>query len=226
MAMHHAAAAAMSSSFDGVPTVTAYGAASSIGVNSYRSEQRERIFSKEQTPLPFSSLDFVYLVACDVQRQCTANANRTSEGPSRTPFHSVKIPGVTVMDYYRRIAKYSQCSTEVFIFSLVFLRRYTKSTAALVTARNVHRLAIISVMVAAKLHDDIFFSNTYYAAIGGLPATELNDLELEFLVQIEFCTAVNVEEFAAVEKELVAGFGGGLLPANGVPSALEASPRT
>ena len=76
-----------------------------------------------------------------------------------------------------------------------------------VTFRNAHRLMIVSTLVAAKLHDDIFFSNSYYAAIGGLPVKEMTDLEMDFLVSLEFVTAVSVEEFADVEKSLVERFG-------------------
>lgn len=150
-------------------------------------------------------MDYLHLVATEVNQWCTEN--QPTDGAHRSRFHSSRIPPVAVSDYYRRIVKYSQCSPEVLLLSLIFMRRYSEKMSIPVTFRNAHRLMIVSTLVAAKLHDDIFFSNSYYAAIGGLPVKEMTDLEMDFLVSLEFVTAVSVEEFADVEKSLVERFG-------------------
>ena len=51
---------------------------------------------------------------------------------------------------------------------------------------NVHRILLSSVMVAAKFLDDFYYSNEFWAKIGGVPNSELNTLELEFLFMTNF----------------------------------------
>ncbi|OSX80361.1 hypothetical protein BU14_0053s0025 [Porphyra umbilicalis] len=48
--------------------------------------------------------------------------------------------------------------------------------------RNVHRLLVAAIAVAAKVHDDEVFSNAHYAAVGGVPSVpEMNALEAYML---------------------------------------------
>jgi hypothetical protein len=56
----------------------------------------------------------------------------------------------------------------------------------LLTDLNVHRVVITSIMLAAKFFDDQYFNNAYYAKVGGVPPTEMNSLEVEFLFRINF----------------------------------------
>lgn len=41
-------------------------------------------------------------------------------------------------------------------------------------------------MAAIKFNEDEFFKNDFYAKVGGLQLKELNALEMEFLVLMEF----------------------------------------
>eukprot|EP01052_Picozoa_sp_SAG31_P025445 SAG31_NODE_2230_length_6144_cov_3.629115_7_plen_148_part_00 len=83
----------------------------------------------------------------------------------------------------------------------------------------------LSVMVAAKFFDDIYYDNAYYAKVrsprchrkhvlplpftvperlqvGGIPTTEMNSLELEFLFMINFTLNVTPEVYKQYETEL------------------------
>lgn len=51
---------------------------------------------------------------------------------------------------------------------------------------NIHRLLIAGVTVASKFFSDVFYTNSRYAKVGGLPQTELNQLELHFLLLNDF----------------------------------------
>lgn len=44
-----------------------------------------------------------------------------------------------------------------------------------------HRVILTSVVLAAKFFDDRYYSNKFYAAVGGVRTKELNALEAEFL---------------------------------------------
>jgi hypothetical protein len=59
---------------------------------------------------------------------------------------------------------------------------------------NIHRLIIAGITVASKYFDDVFYTNSRYAKVGGLPVSELNSLELEFLVINKFSLNISIPE--------------------------------
>ncbi|KAK7205575.1 cyclin-domain-containing protein [Myxozyma melibiosi] len=59
---------------------------------------------------------------------------------------------------------------------------------------NIHRLVISGVTVASKFFSDVFYKNSRYAKVGGLPLEELNHLELQFLILCDFRLAIPLEE--------------------------------
>ncbi|KAK9369056.1 cyclin-domain-containing protein [Lipomyces kononenkoae] len=59
---------------------------------------------------------------------------------------------------------------------------------------NIHRLVIAGVTVASKFFSDVFYKNSRYAKVGGLPLEELNHLELQFLLLSDFRLAIPLEE--------------------------------
>ena len=59
---------------------------------------------------------------------------------------------------------------------------------------NVHRLLIAGVTVASKFFSDVFYTNSRYAKVGGLPMHELNQLELQFLLLNDFNLVVPLDE--------------------------------
>ncbi len=48
------------------------------------------------------------------------------------------------------------------------------------------RLILVAMLLAIKFHDDHFFSNQYYAAVGGVSLVELNQMETEMLGMLQF----------------------------------------
>ena len=128
-------------------------------------------------------MDCIELCAAVLQWHCTVNSTPalSSLGPQKTSFHSCRVPPISVSDYVARIYRYSKCSPECCVIALVYMDRFLAATATPLTLYNVHRMVLISIMIAAKLRDDIYFSNGYYGSIGGIPRDEINRLETTFL---------------------------------------------
>ncbi|CQB89982.1 Cyclin [Chlamydia trachomatis] len=59
---------------------------------------------------------------------------------------------------------------------------------------NIHRLIISGITVSSKFFLDIFYKNLRYAKVGGLPLEELNYLELQFLLLLDFKLMISVED--------------------------------
>ncbi|KAI9281827.1 cyclin-domain-containing protein [Sporodiniella umbellata] len=129
-----------------------------------------------------------------------------------TSFHARSIPSISVYAYLTRILKYCPCANECFLALLIYFDRMSRldvqTTRLQIHAYNIHRLIISGIMVASKLFSDVFFTNTRYAKVGGLPVSELNKLELEFLALNNFSLFISIEELQAYGDRLLSQWTG------------------
>lgn len=136
-------------------------------------------------------------------------------------FHGTNVPGISLQDYLTRVLKYCPVTNEVFLLLLVYFDRIAKKANQLqsqgnangmdvdleetavgkedeqlfvMDLYNIHRLIIAGITVLSKFFLDIFYKNLRYAKVGGLPLEELNYLELQFLLMLDFKLMVSVEE--------------------------------
>jgi len=63
---------------------------------------------------------------------------------------------------------------------------------------------IAAVMLAAKFFDDFYYSNEYFAKIGGITNKEMNVLEIEFLNAINFSLHVEPLMFFRYREKMLA----------------------
>jgi hypothetical protein len=129
------------------------------------------------------------------------SSSATTHGPSLSGYPSVVTPpsssGITAQDLK---------SSEVLIPSSLNLDEDEGDEFAnffVVDSFNIHRLVIAGVTCASKFFSDVFYTNSRYAKVGGLPLVELNHLELQFLLLNDFRLAVPVEELEAYGTMLV-----------------------
>ncbi|ROV87251.1 hypothetical protein VSDG_10049 [Cytospora chrysosperma] len=79
----------------------------------------------------------------------------------------------------------------------------SQPTFFVVDSFNIHRLIIAGVTCASKFFSDVFYTNSRYAKVGGLPLAELNHLEIQFLLLNDFRLAIQVEDLEAYATMLV-----------------------
>lgn len=79
----------------------------------------------------------------------------------------------------------------------------SQPTFFVVDSFNIHRLIISGVTCASKFFSDVFYTNSRYAKVGGLPLAELNHLEIQFLLLNDFRLAIQVEDLDAYATMLV-----------------------
>ncbi|DAZ97977.1 TPA: hypothetical protein N0F65_005135 [Lagenidium giganteum] len=120
----------------------------------------------------------------------------------KTKFEAFRSPGISIRDYLLRIHKYASCSPECFVLALVYIDRLHQMHGFVLTDLNVHRVVISSVVLAAKFFDDHYFNNAYYAKVGGVPCSEMNELEVEFLLLINFSLHVCTDTYTRYYNEL------------------------
>ncbi|OQR81619.1 hypothetical protein THRCLA_11547 [Thraustotheca clavata] len=120
----------------------------------------------------------------------------------RTKFEAFRAPQISILDYLLRIQTYAACSPECFVLALIYIDRLHQMQGFVMTDLNVHRVIITSVVLAAKFFDDQYFNNAYYAKVGGVPGSEMNELEVEFLLLTNFSLHVTSETYSRYYNEL------------------------
>lgn len=137
-----------------------------------------------------------------------AENNSTGEQPTDSfscnvlAFHGRNVPAISLHAYLSRILKYCPTTNEVFISLLVYFDRIAQransksntSQMFVMDSYNIHRLIIAGITVASKFFSDVFYKNSRYAKVGGLPVEELNHLELQFLLLTNFRLMISLEE--------------------------------
>lgn len=147
---------------------------------------------------------WVDVLADVLNRLCWQNNRRQVSKEHVTKFRALRQPKITIYAYVNRIVLNSNCSEECFAIALIYIERLVRQNKRfLVNASNVHRLILTSVMIAAKYFDDHHCSNSYYSVVGGLSCQEINELEREFLVMINYNLHVENELFTAWNRCLI-----------------------
>jgi hypothetical protein len=101
------------------------------------------------------------------ESNAVSSETATVEEPAPSIFDAVAPPSITIRMYLRRIVEYVKCSGESIVMALVYIDRLIERRAFAVTALNVHRLLITSILLAAKCFDDEYYSNGFFAQVGG-----------------------------------------------------------
>eukprot|EP00923_Selenidium_pygospionis_P033583 GHVN01058922.1.p1 GENE.GHVN01058922.1~~GHVN01058922.1.p1 ORF type:complete len:269 (-),score=24.92 GHVN01058922.1:2211-3017(-) len=146
---------------------------------------------------------FVPALAVVLTHLVTVPTNQNNR--TLTRFHAVKAPDISIREYLDRIQKYFGCTNECFVLSLVYIDRIVKvhKEKFSVSILNIHRLLITSVMLAAKFFDDVYYSNAFYARVGGVKTREINVLETHFLSLINYQLFVSPQEYDQYRKQVV-----------------------
>eukprot|EP00918_Siedleckia_nematoides_P033289 GHVU01072257.1.p1 GENE.GHVU01072257.1~~GHVU01072257.1.p1 ORF type:complete len:219 (+),score=38.92 GHVU01072257.1:402-1058(+) len=158
--------------------------------------QQQLAATARQLSCTAAATDDSFVGALAVVLQHLVGVHPASPVGQLTRFHAIQAPAITIKDYLDRIQKYFNCSNECFVLALVYIDRIVKLHQEFtVSILNIHRLLITSVMLAAKFFDDVYFSNAFYARVGGVKTREINNLEAHFLTLIGYQLFVSPEEY-------------------------------
>jgi hypothetical protein len=174
-------------------------------------------------------MDDVQVSAFDIVgavSQALAQICKAVENPPATPlpFDAVRLPAITVSQYARRLEQYFRCSEECYVLSVVYIERVLQGNPSfVVNTLNVHRLLLAATILSSKVQDDDFFSNAYYAKVGGVNCDELMSLEAHMMKLLEWRAHVSEDAYRHCLERLQKGFVWNLQPSTNseVPQAPE-----
>ncbi|KAJ8632164.1 hypothetical protein MRB53_025500 [Persea americana] len=127
-------------------------------------------------------------------------------------FDCLHTPKITIQSFLERIFRYAHVAPPVYVVAYIYIDRLCQIHSDFrISACNVHRLLITSIMVASKFVEDMNYQNSYFAKVGGLTTVEMNRLEVDFLFLMGFKLHVNVSVFESycchLEREVSVGGG-------------------
>ncbi|KAJ6495592.1 cyclin-domain-containing protein [Mycena vitilis] len=156
----------------------------------------------EELPLDFASvpIDSLVLLIADMLERLMIHNDRIKLLPENlTRFHSRSPPGITVLDYLRRIVRFTNVEKSCLLITLHYIDQIcARVPLFILTSLTCHRFIITSITVSSKGLCDTFCTNSLYAKVGGISVNELNVLEREFLEKIEWrlmCTREVLQEY-------------------------------
>ena len=115
-----------------------------------------------------------------------STSNKDTNGPIIKHFISKKIPSVSIKSYLERLAKYSKIENNTLLLILIYIDRICEINKIRLNYFIIHKMILAGMLVAIKYNEDDYFSNSFYAKVGGVSIRELNHLEYEFLSLIDF----------------------------------------
>jgi hypothetical protein len=105
------------------------------------------------------------------------------------------IPSINIKDYFLRLSKNSKINHSTIIVQLIYIDRICKMNNVILTYYNIHKLILAAFVLAIKYNEDTYYSNIDYSKIGGVSVIELNNLEFQYLILIDFKLFVQTELF-------------------------------
>lgn len=121
-------------------------------------------------------------------------------------FRSPRPTSLSLPDYLTQVLSGVGCSPASLVLSVLLLDRAADAppAAALrMESASACLLALTAVVLASKVHDDVYYSNSFYASVGGVSTSELKQLELAFLASVRFRLHVTPEQYMTMETELL-----------------------
>ena len=117
-------------------------------------------------------------------------------------FLSKKPPQISLNKYLKRFMKYSKPEPSTLIISLIYIDKICENSNLQLTIYNIHRLVFACLIVAIKYNEDDYYSNEYYAKVGGITLKELNILEYNILILLNFDTFIDEGIYESYENQI------------------------
>jgi len=115
----------------------------------------------------------LHSIACVLEQLALRNS-KDADMPS--PFAGSHPPPISILDYCLRLHRYMKCSPSTFVSALVYIdRAILRCPSVSITQLTIHRLLFAALVCSCKFWDDVFFTNAYYAKVGGLKPLNLRN---------------------------------------------------
>ena len=114
------------------------------------------------------------------------NSNSSNSQKNKNIFNCDEIPNISLYNYLFRIQKYLSVEDNTLILALIYIDRICKDGKYMINNYNIHKILFVAIISAIKFNEDIYYTNNYFAQIGGVSSGELEKMEIRFAFAIQF----------------------------------------
>ncbi len=125
-----------------------------------------------------------------------------AELPIISLFSCEHQPSITIKQYMQRIMYYTKPEPSTIILSLIYIDQICENSTLKLNRLNIYRFILLSLLTAIKYNEDDYFSNDYYAQVGGVSLNEINMLEYSFLYLLDFKCFIDNETYENYERQI------------------------
>lgn len=141
-----------------------------------------------------------------------ASASQIRRTHMDDPFEGLKVPGICISNYLKRLIRYLEAwkpvladqisiSERCIVMSMLLIDKLcTKNKDFQLSVFNIHRILLVTFLLAVKYTEDIPFPNSFWARVGGVPLDSLNRMEISFLKMCDFNVHIPPSHFEITLK--------------------------
>ena len=118
------------------------------------------------------------------------------------PFYNKNIPALSLNKYLIRIIKYTECENNTLIVAYLYIIKLIQKENFVLGINNVYRLLLGAVVLAKKVLEDIKFDNSYYCDIGGISNNDLNLIEYNLFIRLNFNVSLKKENVDKIYEQI------------------------
>lgn len=118
-------------------------------------------------------------------------------------FNSSLPSGISLVDFLRRVHKFTQFSKECLLIAIIYLDRYNLTDEDFsLNSTNVHKILLTCLLLATKFQDDRYYDNKTFEFAGGVNVAQLHRYETHVFEALDFNLFVDEESYNELRQKL------------------------
>ena len=101
-------------------------------------------------------------------------------------FYLEQIPNISLEYYIMHLLKYTNMSISSLILAIIYIDQFCEKFRYALTIHNIFRILLIFIYISIKLNEDYNIKSDFYAKIAGVSIKDLNALEYQMCVAMNF----------------------------------------
>ena len=101
-------------------------------------------------------------------------------------FYLEQIPDISLENYIYHLIKYTGMSISSLILAVIYIDQFCEKYGYALSMHSIFRILLIFVYISIKVNEDIVIKSEYYAKISGVSVKDLNILEYQMCVAMNF----------------------------------------
>ncbi|MDR3442425.1 MAG: hypothetical protein P4L65_05355 [Legionella sp.] len=125
--------------------------------------------------------------------------------PPLTQFYTVCVSAISLEEYLKRHLIYLRLKEHHLIYLCIYVDRFFANNSDYLHPLNTHRVLTSLLLLAIKYTDDNHFNNVVHANCAGVTLTEINKLEVQALMILNYNLYVSKKDYL-LRKEFLANY--------------------